>query len=310
MWGPPYMNRFSRWQHWLVLISFAIAAAAFFVGSNYLLASSLPYELSRSIADALIVSVIVSLAVEPRLLRYFGNELSSQTFWASFYSRAPESFKESVKKLASTDRFVVEAHWSINFDWADEEKCVIRLFIESVLHVENRGPRPSVLKPNYFVYESQFPEFAAEFHSYKIACQDPVFYGDAMKDGYLNSGHFRDGTLRIRPAKGSGAFFEVSPGRRYTSVTSATTYVGPIGHFPLVTTTPTLKTVLNFDGSALPSLYLSVMSPGLGEASTAMDGPGQDFRAKEDIQIGEVALTGQAILLSWKFEAPGSYDPS
>ena len=104
------MRRYSRWQHWLVLVAFIIASVVLFAISSYVKMSSDVYDFTRAIAEALIVAVVVSLAVEPRLLRYFGNELASQTFWNSFYSRAPDAYKDAIKELASEDQFTLASH--------------------------------------------------------------------------------------------------------------------------------------------------------------------------------------------------------
>jgi hypothetical protein len=114
--------------------------------------------------------------MDTTLAAIFGNELASHTFWASFHSRAPESFKEAIKELAGTDQFCVEAQWTMNFDWASEERSVICLSIESVIHRENRGPKAHPFIPSTFIYESQFPQFVSEVRSYSVTCQDPAFH--------------------------------------------------------------------------------------------------------------------------------------
>ena len=76
----------------------------------------------RAVGEALVVAVVVALAVEPRLLRYFGNEIVSQTFWNAFYSRAPEAYKEAIKELAGADKFAEHARWKVSLDWANEGK--------------------------------------------------------------------------------------------------------------------------------------------------------------------------------------------
>src|SRR5215469_6532908 len=108
-----------RWRYWLVISLFSAAAAALFVLSVVTkLPDPLP-KLTQAIGEALAVAVVVSLAVEPRLLRFFGEEIASQTFWSSFYSRAPDSYREAIKALASAERFGIHTQWQLTFDWAD-----------------------------------------------------------------------------------------------------------------------------------------------------------------------------------------------
>jgi len=189
----------------------------------------------------------------------------------------------------------------MSFDWADDKQSMIKLTIEAVTHRENRGTKPSIYSPKTFIYESPFPEFATEVHSHSVTCQDPDFYSDVIKDGHARVEYSNDGRLLIAPVNSQDKpYFEVPPGRRYTVITNATTYVGLIGHFPLVTARPTLKITLRFGGSALPNLYFAIMSTSVGAVSTVMRGSGKELSAKGDIQIGTVSVTGQAILLSWK----------
>jgi hypothetical protein len=43
-------------------------------------------------------------------------ELASQTFWTSFYSRAPEEYGEAITDLAAATQFAISFQWMITLD--------------------------------------------------------------------------------------------------------------------------------------------------------------------------------------------------
>lgn len=96
MQGPAHAGR----KYWMILIIFGLAGLALFSMDAVISLPSQVHGLTQAVGEALVVAVVVALVVEPRLLRYFGEELSSQTFWASFYSRAPDAYREAIKELA------------------------------------------------------------------------------------------------------------------------------------------------------------------------------------------------------------------
>jgi len=290
-----------RWRYWLVISLFSAAAAALFVLSVVTkLPDPLP-KLTQAIGEALAVAVVVSLAVEPRLLRFFGEEIASQTFWSSFYSRAPDSYREAIKALASAERFGIHTQWQLTFDWADGEKVAIKVAAKCNNLCENRGPRPHDLLPRAFAYESVFPGLPAEFNTYMAICQDSAFNIDLIKDELVSIEHTEDGRLMIVPkSEQAEPYFSVPPGQRYTLITTATTYFGPAGHVPLIMPGPTLKCTVQLSGTALPDLYLSVMHPSSGTIMPPIEGAGKELSARGEITVGSVFIMGQAIMLSWK----------
>jgi hypothetical protein len=289
----------SRWRYWTIIGLFSVAAVALLTSSALIKSPEIFQKLAQSVGEALVVAVVVSLAVEPRLLRFFGEEIASQTFWSSFYSRAPDSYREAIKELASAERFTIYIEWRLVFDWVDDEKLKIKLSVTSNNHAENRGSRPQGLQPRLFVYESMFPELPTKFDGYTTVCEASAFSSDLIRDESVRIEHAEDGRLMVLAAS-EHPYFYVPPGQRYTTMTAATTYVGPTGHFPLVMVNPTLRCTVRLSGTALPELYLSIMHPDLGSVATLVEGPGRELSAKADIDVGAVSITGQAILLSWK----------
>src|SRR5450755_4711905 len=90
MQGPAHAGR----KYWAILLMFGLVGAALFTVDAVMSLPSQVHSITQAVGEALVVAVVVSLVVEPRLLRYFGEELSSQTFWASFYSRAPDAYRD------------------------------------------------------------------------------------------------------------------------------------------------------------------------------------------------------------------------
>jgi hypothetical protein len=266
-------------------------------------------SLSQAVADALVVSVIVSLAVEPRLLRYFGEELKSfgqqlgtQTFWASFYSRAPEIYIDAIKSLAEAEQFAISSNWVASFEWANDDKSVLRLQIEHAYYRENRSSKEFPVFTRTFIYESSFAHLKSEIRSHALVCEAIEYYSDLIKDGHVRAEYEDAGILRIHPSNNTAApYFKAPPGARFTVLTTAETYVPAIGHFPLVVNVPTLRLTIQLKGNALSDLYISIQDASIGMPT---HGRGNELAANGPIKVGEVFITGQAVLLSW---ASGPY---
>jgi len=241
----------------------------------------------------------VSLVVEPRLLRYFGEELSSQTFWASFYSRARDAYREAIKELAAKTDFAHAFNFILSFDWANKEKSVVRMTCEWTEHRENRSPRPLPLEINAFIPESCFQDFKAEFASCAIVCQELALYANLMDAGVLTVIQGNDGRLTMTQDESLAPLFQAPPGARYTKITSAVTYFGPIGFMSYVTVGPALQFGIQLRGTALPDLYFSIVHPGQG-VSPVLKGMGTDLGARGLMPIGGVFIEGQSVVLSWK----------
>jgi hypothetical protein len=286
-------------KYWAILLIFGAAGVALFTLDAVVALPSQLHSVTQSVGEALVVAVVVSLVVEPRLLRYFGEELSSQTFWASFYSRAPDAYREAIKELAATTDFAHAFNFSISVDWADEEKTVIKMLCEWTEHRENRGPKPLPVEISAFVPESCFQGYEARFTSCIIACQELALYANLMDAGILKVIQGNDGRVTMALDGSRASCFQIPPGDRYTKTASAVTYFSPMGFMPFVSVGPTLEFSIQLRGAALPDLYFSIVHPRQG-TSPVLEGTGSDLAAKGVMRIGGVFIEGQSVVLSWK----------
>jgi hypothetical protein len=305
MQGPAHAGR----RYWVILLMFGLVGAALFTVDAVISMPSQAHSITQAVGEALVVAVVVSLVVEPRLLRYFGEELSSQTFWASFYSRAPDAYREAVKELAAKTDFAHAFNFMLSFDWANKEKTVVKMTCEWNEHRENRSPRPLPLEIHAFVPESCFQDFKAEFTSCAIVCQELAMYANLMDAGVLKVIRGNDGRLTMTQDENLAPLFQVPPGARYTKITSAVAYFGPIGFMPYVTVEPTLQFGIQLRGTALPDLYFSIVHPGQG-TSPVLEGMGTELAAKGLMRIGGVFIEGQSVVLSWKQKESPAGEPS
>lgn len=261
-------------------------------------------NLSQAVADALVVAIVVSLAVEPRLLRYFGEELRSfgeelgtQTFWSSFYSRAPRVYIDAVKQLAEAEQFTIASNWIASFDWANHDKTVLRLSVDHANYRENRSSREFPVITKTFIYESPVDTYKSQIRRQAVICESIEFYSDLIKDGRAIVEPAEGGMIRIRPSDASTTpFLIVPPGERFTVLTSAETYVPKIGYFPLMINTPALRLTVEFKGDALEDLDISITPAGI---FPVIRGSGGDFAQRGPIEVGGVYVNGQGVLLSW-----------
>lgn len=305
MQGPAHVGR----KYWVILFMFGLVGAALFTVDAVMSLPSQVHSITQAVGEALVVAVVVSLVVEPRLLRYFGEELSSQTFWASFYSRAPEAYREAIKELAGKTDFAHAFNFVLSFDWADREKTVVKMTGEWTEHRENRSPRQLPLEINAFVPESCFPDFKAEFPSCVIVCQELAFYANLIDAGVLKVIQGNDGRLTMVQDENMAPLFMVPPNARYTKITSAVTYFGPIGFMAYVSVGPTLQFGIQLRGTALADLYFSILHPGQG-VTPVFEGIGTDLAARGLLRIGEVFIEGQSVVLSWKQKEPPAGEQS
>ena len=260
MQGPAHAGR----KYWAILLMFGLVGAALFTVDAVMSLPSQVHSITQAVGEALVVAVVVSLVVEPRLLRYFGEELSSQTFWASFYSRASDAYREAIKELAAKTDFAHAFNFMLSFDWANKEKTVVKMTCEWTEHRENRSPRQLPLEINAFVPNSCFQDFKAEFASCAIVCQELALYANLIDAGVLKVIQGNDGRLTMTQDENLAPLFQAPPGARYTKITSAVTYFGPIGFMPYVSVGPTLQFNIQLGGTALPDLYFSIVHPGQG----------------------------------------------
>jgi hypothetical protein len=308
-----YLDRWYLRRHTATLTMLAALAVFLYVLPLFVKFHGQLESLSQAVADALVVSVIVSLAVEPRLLRYFGEELKSfgqqlgtQTFWASFYSRAPEMYIDAIKSLAEAEQFAISSNWVVSFDWVEDDMSILRLHIDHAYYRENRSSKEFPVSTRTFIYESSFPHRKSQIRSHAIVCEAIEYYSDLLKDGRAKAEYEEAGILRIHPSSNTTIpYLKVPPGARFTVLTTAETYVPTIGHFPLVVNVPTLRLTIQLNGNALGDLYISIQDASIGMPT---QGKGNELAANGPIKVGEVFITGQAVLLSWALDPiqPGS----
>jgi hypothetical protein len=286
-------------KYWVILLIFGFIGAALFTVDAVASLPTQVHSITQSVGEALVVAVVVSLVVEPRLLRYFGEELSSQTFWASFYSQAPDAYRDAIKELAAKTNFAHAFNFVMSFDWAEEEKTVVRMTGEWSEHRENRGPRPQPVWIYAFMYGSCIQGLNAEFKSCAVVSQELALYANLMDSGVLEAIQGGDGrAILAQNADHQDPIFYAPPGGRYTTITSAVSYFGTTGSVPLVVEGPVLHFSIQLRGTALPDLYFSIVHPG-ETLKPILEGTGDDLAAKGHMRIGGVFIEGQSVVLSW-----------
>ena len=291
---------------WIILTAFGVLAAVLYLLSVLLTMPDEAHSLVQAVAEALVVSIVVALAVEPRLLQHFGEELASQTFWTSFYSRAPEEYRGAIRELASATQFAISFQWKVTLDWADDDKTAICLCSEVTSYRENRGQKAYLLRPQSYIYESLLPPYRASIDELLVMCEGATFYGHPVRDGYSQVEHRPDGRLVVRPADESAPpYFKVPAGMRYTLHSKATTYTPGLGYAPLIITTPILSLTVELAGNALGDLWISILHPGLGSFDTDISDSGAVLASKGPIHFGDTGIMGQAILYWARYQPAG-----
>jgi hypothetical protein len=291
-----------RFYYFGILAMFSAIAAFLYALPFWLTFDEQLRSLSQAVADALIVAVIVSLAVEPRLLRYFGGELKAfgeelgtQAFWSSFYSRAPKIYIDAVQDLAQAEQYTIASKWTLSFDWADDQKKIVKLTAEFANYRQNRSSKEYRVLNGAFILESSSEDYETKFLSYILICEALEFHKDLLKDGEMGVTRERGGIIRAFPLDDSGASqLVIPPGERFTMLTGAETYLPAPGFFPLANNEPTLEMTIRFRGNALGDLDFNVFCGDWSHLAR-----GQELSRRGDFRVGEVLITGQNIVLSW-----------
>lgn len=294
------MKNQTELRSWIVLTILAILAGVFFLVSATITLPDGIRTLIQSVAEALTVSVVVALVVEPRLLRHFGEELASQTFWVSFFSRAPRAYREAIKELASATQFNVEVNQKWVLDWADDDKKIIRFHHEFTSYRENHSSKPFPIEPKATLHDSSFPSYQASIERLEILCEGATFRGSPLLENFSRVERQNDGRLVVKPVDESAlSYFQVPPGLRYTSIFVGTTYRHDFGRMPIGMSLPTLSLTLELRGTALPDLWISIIHPGVGVLDPMLSVDGSLLVDKGPIRIDEVSLSGSVIILYW-----------
>jgi hypothetical protein len=253
------------------------------------------------------VSVVVALVVEPRLLRHFGEELASQTFWASFYSRAPKEYRDAIQELASATQFGIAVNLKVVLDWAGDERGIIRVRYEMTHYRENRSGKPFSYESAGYVADSPFPSYKAEINQDEIICEGATFRGDPLRDNFARVEREKDGRLVVKPVNESAtSYFQVPPGLRYTTIFACTTYKLDSGNAPIGISVPALSVTMELQGSALPDLWISIIPPGSVILDPKLSMDGSSLANKGPIPIGGVFLAGSVVTLYWARKKEGA----
>jgi Ca2+/Na+ antiporter len=290
-------NRTELRSWFIVSVLGALAAALFLLNATLALPSGV-HALAQSVAEALTVSIVVALVVEPRLLRHFGEQLASQTFWASFYSRAPREYRDAIQELASATQFAIAVNLKVVLDWADDDQAVIRCRFEHTSYRENRSSKPFPYEPRGTLYDSPFPAYKAEIDQYQVICESSTFHGRPLIDNFSRVEREKDGRLVVKSASKS-YYFLVPPGLRYTTIFGGTTYTRASERFTFGISAPALSLTIELHGSALPDLWISIIHPSSGVLDAKLSADGSSLVGKGPIHMNEVSLSGSVIILYW-----------
>jgi hypothetical protein len=286
-----YLNRNA---YHVGIVVLAIVGGLLFYVSLSVLRHGQPQTYTQAFAEAILVAVVIALVVEPRMLRHFGEE----TFWSTFFSQAPLPYRTAIRELASANQFTVAIKFRLTFDWADDERTILKLTIRIDHYRLNRRSRRYGVTPYNFVFESRFQQYPAEFRTYTMSSEQLAVNVDLLRDGLALTQHKPDGRLVV--SNKATPVLEVAPEERFFIQTEATTYVDTIGFYPLFVTRPTLSFSIQLDGDALNDLHMSIIHPASGTVNTQYDDIGSKLAKNGTMQVGGIFLTGAAVIISWK----------
>lgn len=126
------------------------------------------WESFASIGEALFVSLIIAVLVEPVIRKHFARSLGNDLWWVLSSSEAPDEFRKAVKTLASLKRYYISCTWHLDFRWEERTRDVLRVEISALSYGVNldaapyRPPTHLWLMPSAPGYESHYESWEFE----------------------------------------------------------------------------------------------------------------------------------------------------
>lgn len=290
-------NATTRYAWGVLFLSIAGIAVAF-LGSKYLEPGTIPADMVRSLSDAILVSAILAVLVDPYLKRRMQDESGWAALFGYLNPKAPKGLREALRDLATCRRYFEEASWEINFDWHDQEHTVL----EVTLEVSNTGVNLDVnpYRPN------GRPWVLASIHGhdtkylrYSLYCPGHIridLHDDEL-DPYVVAKDDRSIFVDESRLQINGG---VPPDASFDSVHVARMYRHATGYIPLHHNKYVERLPFTLTGTALHDIDIRVSHPANeGQAKPsewlrhASEAPNPDKR-----QFGR-ATPGQVTLVSW-----------
>ncbi len=268
-------------------------------------------EVSRSIAEAALISLVVALAVEPTLRARFYEETRDDLLWGLYNPDAPEEYRETLHHLARTKHFRRDVRWTIFFEWEDVQHKVLKIDLQvrsDGITYDKDGYIPRTrrwVNSSCGDYDSDILEWSL-FVPAVAEWSDKNSFVGAQAAPFITPEQDGSRVLDEEAISGSRRIPARTP---YVTLFRSRHYQGSLGETELITRLPTLETVVSFEGGALADIDVWIrhmrIRPGFTEGLPL---EWQRWEG-EPIRFG-LSLPGQMMMVSWREKRSGEVTQS
>jgi hypothetical protein len=248
-----------------------------------------------AVGEALFVSLIIAVLVEPAIRRHFARSLGNDLWWVLSSSDAPEEFRKSVKALASLKRYYISCTWELNLQWEDRAREVLRVRIKARSYGVNLDAAPFRPPAHLWLIPSA-PGHESYYNSWEFEV------GARAMEQHLNRAELKDLKEQRRSWEETlDVDLEARTGENFKFTKEAILYPR-VPLIPLIHVNTALRQEFRFGGSALPDLVIDLRHTG------AL--PEEDLIKPDEIVIDAdradatrayktITFPGQVTLITW-----------
>jgi hypothetical protein len=232
-----------------------------YLGHVFIVNDSIGYTIILGLSEALLISGILALAVDPYLKKRIQDESGWNAVFTYLNPKAPKSLREEIQELTTFVRYHKKTLWSAHFEWLESaEKKILSVTLEArntgiVLGSESYEPsgKPWVL--------ASTSGHKSEYLRYALSCPDHFEWvdlaGPALQAYVVEQS---DNSIYLDEAA-VVAGRSVPSGCSYENTRKTRMYRQPVGYIPLHHGTFGENFQVELSGPALPDIEVTVAHP-------------------------------------------------
>ncbi len=274
-----------------------MAGTLLFAISLTLPPGNLWHDLTESLAEALIISLIIAAVVDPYIKAKFTGDATTSAALNAISPNAPSDLKQAFAPLLRPRHYSKLTNWLVSFDWERSEE-VLRVTVRAVTTGRILGPKKfSPLSGASFIlgstdgYESRLTYWRFQVFSSGIDEEKTERELAALCKRHP------DGRVTLDERKLYGGLLE--PETEYTKTKEGVMYRRTSGYLPLWTSTTTVRSRYTISGSALRDLDIEFLL-----RSDVIIPKQSQVESKVEISNNELLVPGTCALVTWRLREP------
>ena len=252
-------------------------------------------EVCFSVGEALIVSSLLGLSIDPFLRRKFADEIAHDVFLTLFGIRAPTDYVLGLESLCRTDRLSHGAIWEVNLEWFDDQRLVkaeicVRNTIKVIGSTDWEPNDPWLISSAVGSPGSVWTLYEATI----VAGDGTVSHVPRISNDRITGVSNDTGVGLILPVRDIVGSLTVPSGSEYQVTMVGELYFLAQGSIPLVHSSPALNTTFIVRGSALADLDVT-----LSDGASVLKPKSTSNDSELHFSKPTLSLTGATFRLQW-----------